>query len=93
MKINLSSLALRDIAWLCGSVLGLGILYGSLTTRLEAQEGKTKTLIELVPTLATKEDVLEVRKDIRAFARGSRLAELDASQASQDQRSRQTRRD
>jgi hypothetical protein len=76
MKSNFTGLDIKAMVGLAIYVFGLGITYGVLTTRLNAQEGKTASLESKMSGLASKEDVYEVRKDLRAFAQGRELPRL-----------------
>lgn len=53
---------------LAATLVGCGIVYGSLSTRLSAEETKNKEQDSKLSIVATKEDVREVRNDFRALA-------------------------
>lgn len=80
---NFTGISTKEILSAIALVFGVGAAYGALTFRVNAQEAKIKTLTDLVPNLATKEDVRETRKDFRvlALAMGHALPPLPAHSA------------
>ena len=65
---NFTGISTKEILSVIALIFGIGATYGALAFKVNAQEAKVKSLTDLVPSLATKDDVREVRKDFRTLA-------------------------
>jgi hypothetical protein len=71
--------------YILGIVFSAGLVYGTLATDVQALKKKDVDQDNKLSGLASKEDVLEVRKDLRAWVQGRELPPLP-SQASPSER-------